>query len=142
MIKNTAAALALLFTVACSSMPMNNSNSNGGGSSLLNAPVATRSVDAAQYILLDAPAQVRQVDFTKVISGLHIRGTMTNRGFYPASGKIEGRGQLCADGKDWLALSDLTVHKASEGKTPTAPYVLGCATSSGFQPASRDIVMQ
>jgi hypothetical protein len=142
MIKQTAASLALLLTVACSSVPSNNSSSTAAGSSLLSAPVATRSIDAPQYISLDQPNQIRQVDFSKQISGLHIRGTLTNRGFYPATAKVEGKGQLCADGQDWLSLSDLSIHKASEGKAKVAPYVSGCATASGFQPASRDIVMQ
>ena len=141
MIKQTAAAFALVLTVACSSVPSNNTANTAGGSSL-TAPVATRSIDAAQYISLDAPNQIREVDYSKQISGLHIRGTLTNRGFYPASTKVEGKGQLCNDGQDWLSLSDLSVHKASDGKAKVAPYVSGCATATGFQPASRDIVMQ
>ena len=73
--------------------------------------------------------------------GLHVRGTMTNRGFYPA-GEIQGSGKFCADGKDWLSLSDLKVHSAAEAKSPIAPYILGCSTSAGFQPASRAVVAQ
>jgi len=140
MIKQSAAALALLLTVACASTSMNSSSSDTGGGNAKSA-VATRSVDAPEYILLQYPSQIRTIDWSKNISALHIKGTLTNRGFYPA-GKIEGNGSFCADGKDWLSLADLSVHKAGEGKTPAAPYVTGCATASGFQPASRDIVLQ
>lgn len=136
MIKRLAPLALLLATVACSSVPMNSSSSAGA------APgVATNKLDATSYILLDAPNQVRTVDWSSTVYPLHIYGTMTNRGFYPA-GKIEGKGKMCANGQDWLSLADLKVYKASDGKTPTAPYVLGCATGSGFQPSSRDIVVQ
>jgi hypothetical protein len=100
---------------------------------------ATR-IDASDYVLLSAPTQLRAIDDSTGVYALHVRGAMTNKGFYPVGG-VQGRGELCADGKDWLSLSDLKVHKASEGGSPTAPYLLGCASNSGFKPASRDIVM-
>ena len=138
MIKRLAPLALLLATVACSSVPMNSSSTTGAAP----APgVATNKLDATSYILLDAPNQVRPVDWSSTVYPLHIYGTMTNRGFYPAS-KVEGKGKLCANGQDWLSLSDLKVYKAADGKTPTAPYVLGCATGSGFQPSSRDVVLQ
>jgi hypothetical protein len=139
MIKRLAPLALLVVSVACSSMPMHSSSS---ASTTAPAPgIATNKLDATSYILLDSPNQVRMVDWSSTVYPLHIYGTMTNRGFYPA-GTIEGKGKLCADGKDWLSLSELKVYKAADGKTPTAPYVTGCATASGFQPSSRDIVLQ
>ena len=122
--KKIAVALALVLTAACASTPMNSSS----------------ATDAPNYILFSSPNAVRNVDFSTAVSGLNLKGTMTNRGFYPA-GKIEGRGNFCADGKDWLSLTDLTIHKTSDGKSPEGSYVLGCVSASGFQPASRDAVV-
>jgi ABC-type phosphate transport system substrate-binding protein len=127
-------SLALLLTAACASLPMNSSsNATAGGSS-------TPNFYATDYVLLSAPTQLRTIDESTTVYPLHVRGALTNRGFYPL-GKVEGHGDLCTDGKDWLSLSDLKVHKAAEGGSPAAPYLLGCASNSGFKPASRDIVM-
>jgi len=138
--KNLAIALALCLTAACSSTPMNSSSKDSGGTLFGSAGVATRSTDAPNYILFSSPNAVRNVDFSTSIYGLNLKGTMTNKGFYPA-GKIEGRGNFCADGKDWLSLNDLSIHKASDGKSPEGSYVLGCVSASGFNPASRDAVV-
>ena len=137
MTRRTASLLALaltatLFSAACASLPM--SSSSTGGSAL------TSSKDAPEYILLSSPSQIRNTDYSQRISAFHVKGTLTNRGFYPA-GQVEGNGDFCTDGKDWLSLSDLKVHKASEGGSPAAPYLLGCASGNGFKPATRDIVM-
>ena len=138
MIKQSAAALSLLLAVACASTPMNSS------SNLTTASVApgvtSNANNAPEYVLLSQPNQVRTYDFSKTVYGFHVRGTMTNKGFYPA-GQVQGRGKFCADGKDWISLNDLQVHKSGDG-SPAAPYLLGCAADSGFQPASRDIVAQ
>jgi len=132
-------ALALLLAFGCASTPTNNET---GGASATVAGLTTNPKNAPEYILLSAPNQVREYDFGNSLGvrGFHIRGTMTNRGFYPA-GEIQGAGKFCTDGKDWLSLSDLKIHNASDGKTPSAPYILGCATSAGFQPASRQVVV-
>jgi hypothetical protein len=114
---------------------MNASSTDASGN---HSAVTTNPNAEEQYILLNAPGQVRVAE-NDVIYPLHIRGTMTNKGFIPA-GNIQGHGKLC-DGKDWLSLADLSVHKAADGKTPAAPYVMGCVAANGFQPASRDIVM-
>jgi hypothetical protein len=139
--KKTAVALALVLTAACASTPMNSSSADKSSGGAATSGVATTANNAPNYILFSQPNAVRTVDFSKSIYGLNLKGTMTNRGFYPATKTIEGHGSFCADGKDWLSLADLSVHKANDGKTPTGSYVLGCATNAGFQPASRDAVV-
>jgi hypothetical protein len=136
MIKRTAAALAVILSVACASTPMTSSTESAGG-----ALKSTTLRDAPDYILLSSPTQVRAYDFSNGVRGLHVRGTLTSAGFVPA-GEIQGSGKMCADGKDWLSLRDMTVHKGGDSASPAAPYIMGCATSSGFQPASRQIVAQ
>jgi hypothetical protein len=139
--KKTAAALALLLSVACASTPMQSSGKDTASGTIFGAAgVAAKSTDAPNYILFSSPNAVRNVDFSTSVYGLNLKGTMTNRGFYPA-GKIEGRGNFCAEGKDWLSLSDLSTHKSADGKSPEGSYVLGCVSASGFQPASRDAVV-
>ena len=140
--KKLAAALALTLAAACASTPMNSSSTkDSGGTPFGTSGIATRSIDAPNYILFSSPNAIRNVDYSSTgVYGLNLKGTMTNKGFVPA-GKIEGHGSFCADGKDWLSLSDLSIHKASDGKSPEGSYVLGCASASGFQPASRDAVV-
>ncbi|HEY3054388.1 MAG TPA: hypothetical protein VGK31_00505 [Thermoanaerobaculia bacterium] len=137
--KTIASSLALLLALGCASSPLHSSNETGGNAGV--ASITSNPKNAPDYILLSAPNQIRTVDFSSAVAirGLHVRGTMTNRGFMPA-GEIQGNGKFCTDGKDWLSLSDLKVYTAD--KTPSAPYILGCATTSGFQPASRAIVAQ
>lgn len=135
MIKRIApVAVLLLLTVACASVPMNSSSSAGAAT----VPgVATNPATAPDYILLTSPSQVRTYDYNQPVYGFHVRGTFTSRGFVPA-GEVQGRGDFCADGRDWYSFSDLKVHKAGEG-TPTGAHLLGCANGSGFKPASRQI---
>lgn len=139
--KTIAASLLLLLAVGCASTSMNATNETGGASA--PAGITTNAKNAPEYVLLSAPNQIRTYDFGSAVGvrGLHVRGTMTNRGFYPA-GEIQGSGKFCADGKDWFSLSDLKVHTAAEAKAPVAPYIIGCSTSAGFQPASRAVVAQ
>ena len=134
--KRTIATLALVLSAACASTPMTSNETAGG------ALRAVSAKDAPDYILLSEPNQIRSYDFSNAVGvkGFHVRGTMTNVGFMPA-GDIQGNGKTC-EGQDWLSLRELRVYKAANGKTPVAPYVLGCATASGFQPASRTVVAQ
>ncbi len=134
-------ALALVLAVGCASTATNSNNEAGGTPTI--AGITSNPRNAPEFVLLSAPTQVRTYDFSDSLGvrGFHVRGTLTNKGFYPA-GEVQGSGKFCADGKDWFSLSELKVHTASDGKAPIAPYILGCATSSGFQPASRTIVMQ
>jgi len=134
-------ALVLLLTAGCASTATNSNRDTGGGPSV--AGLTKNPKNAPEYVLLSAPNQVREYDFNNAVGvrGLHVRGTMTNQGFYPA-GEIQGAGKFCTEGKDWFSLSELKVHVASEGKVPAVPYIVGCASSSGFQPASRSVVAQ
>ncbi len=123
--KSFAAVVALLILAGCATSTTS--------PSLKNAP---------EYILLSAPGQVQTYDLSAVTpSGLYVRGMLTDTGFRPV-GDIQGKGKFCADGKDWLSLSELKVYTASDGKTPVAPYILGCSNGRGFEPASRAIVAQ
>ena len=120
--KTLATSLVLLLALGCASAPMNSSNESGGNAAV--TAITTNAKNAPDYILFSSPNQIRNYDFGNAIGvrGLHVRGTLTNRGFLPA-GEIQGNGKFCAEGKDWLSLSDLRVHSASEGKTPAAPYI-------------------
>jgi len=140
--KTFASSLALLLALGCASSPLGSNHESGGGNANV-AGITSNPRNAPDYILLSSPNQVRTVDFSSAVGirGLHVRGTLTNRGFIPA-GEIQGNGKFCTEGKDWLSLADLKVHTASDGKTPSAPYIIGCATNSGFQPASRAVVAQ
>ncbi|HKO02729.1 MAG TPA: hypothetical protein VJ032_13600 [Thermoanaerobaculia bacterium] len=137
--KNASALAVLLLSVACASMPMKSSDNAGTSGS--SSAIAKSSLQAQNYILFSSPGQIRSVDDDTVVTGFSLKGTLTNKGFMPA-GSIEGRGSFCAEGKDWLSLSDLKVHKASEG-SPSGSYVLGCANANGsFSPASREVAAQ
>ncbi|HET7435153.1 MAG TPA: hypothetical protein VFN10_10635 [Thermoanaerobaculia bacterium] len=135
MIKQIAAAASLVLAVACASAPGTSTGTTG------NAAVSRSAATATEYVLLSQPNAVRSFDFQKPEYNLHVRGTWNGSQFVPA-GSVQGHGQLCSDGKDYLALGELKVYKASEGKTPSAPYLVGCATDRGFVPASREIVTQ
>jgi hypothetical protein len=135
--KKVLAPILVLLAVGCASTSMRPSSSSAGSASPASRPAGAR---ADAYVLLSAPNQVRELALSNV-RDFHINGTMTTRGFLPLS-QVEGSGNFCSEGKDWLELTNLTVHRAGDSKTPSAPYVLGCATTAGFQPASRDIVLQ
>lgn len=138
MIKRTSAALLVLVSAAaCASTPLTSSSGNGGGTADSSLPTLR---NAPHYVLLSSPNQIRTWDFGNPIGvkGLHVRGISTNLGFR-AIGDIQGNGKFCEAGQDWLGLNDLTVRKASQGRAPEAPYILGCASGSSFQPASRAI---
>lgn len=137
MTRTLATLAVLLLAAACATAPMT-SSSNANALS----PAAPASATAqSEYILLSSPSSVRLWEVTDPETGLHVRGAMSAHGFVPVGG-VQGRGKLCTDGKDWFSFSDLRIHKASEGGTPVAPYLLGCASGSKFVPASREVVTQ
>lgn len=136
MIRKFAPLAVLLLTVACASAPMTSSSPSS------STPTAVPSgMASAEYVLLSSPTSVRVWDATDPEIGFHVRGAMTTRGFAPAGG-VQGRGKLCTDGQDWLSFSDLKIHKASDGVTPSGSYLLGCASGTKFVPASREVVTQ
>jgi hypothetical protein len=137
--KTLASAFALLLAVACSSMPSAPGNEYGGSGS---AGISVNPKTAPDFILLSSPGTVQTWDYTALKPReFYVRGMLTTHGFR-AAGEIEGNGKLCEGGSDWFSLAELKVHTAAEGKSPVAPYILGCANGRGFQPASRAIVMQ
>jgi hypothetical protein len=136
MLKKCAAVLAVVFALGCASTATKQTAAETGGSS---QSIAATRLYATDYILLSDTRALRPIDDSSSVYPLHIRGTLTNRGFMPV-GNIQGHGKLCT-GNDWLSVADQKVYKAGEG-TPVAPYVLGCANGNGgFTPASREIVM-
>jgi hypothetical protein len=139
MTKKSSVALLLLLAVACASNPVS-TGGNGGASGSATLPNVKNAPD---YVLLSAPNQVREYDFGNAIGvkGLHVRGVMTNRGFQPI-GDVQGNGKFCEGGQDWLSLADMAVYKAGDSRARRAPYLVGCANGSSFQPSSRTIVTQ
>lgn len=134
--KRTAAALALLFMVGCASNSMTSNETTGS-----NGTTAKRGGYARDFIALATPGDVRMWDLGSgaSVGGFYVRGNKTRQGFIPV-GEVQGNGNFCAGGKDWLSLTDLRVYTAD--KTPVAPYILGCVSGNGFRPASREIVTQ
>ena len=130
--------LLLVISTACASTSLHSTSTTAYGSG--SPSPRARAARADYYVLLSSPNQLREMSLG-TINAFHVSGIMNGRGFSPVS-QVEGNGQFCADGKDWLDLANLSVHKAAEGHPPAAPYLLGCAVSSGFQPASRDIATQ
>lgn len=145
MYKGIVPSIVLVVAAACASAPMTSSKTEIGRTSGTSGFAQMVKLSNAPHVIaLSAPNQVGDWDFSSTsggVRGFHLRGTMTNHGFV-AAGPVQGKGKLCTDGQDWYSLTDLSVHKANEGRAPAAPYLLGCATSSGFQPASREIVAQ
>lgn len=125
--------VVLLLAAGCATGPMTSAST---------AAEDKRAIaKTTEYVLLSSPTAVRDWNAMDPEVGLHVRGTMTTHGFVPVGG-VQGRGKLCTDGRDWVSFADLRIHKATEGGTPAAPYILGCASGSKFVPASREIVAQ
>ena len=137
MMKRTAAALALLLMVGCASSSMTSNETTGS----TGTTAKSSGGYARDFIALSTPGDVRMWDLGSgaSVGGFYVRGNKTRHGFIPV-GEVQGKGNFCADGRDWLSLTDLRVYTAD--KTPVAPYVLGCVSGNGFRPASREIVTQ
>jgi hypothetical protein len=124
---------ALLFAVGCASSAADGSGSDSSVGSSMDKASATH------YRLFSDPRHIRQLDWGNPPQGLHVKGRVTNRGFEAMSG-VEGRGSLCADGKDFVTISDGLFHDASAGEAPAGPFVYGCKGMTGaFKPATREI---
>ncbi len=124
-------ALLALLAVGCASNSASTGDSGGAGS-LLRGP------SASHYRLMSDPRHVREIDWSRPPQALHVKGTLTSRGFEPSS-SVEGSGRLCEGGTDWVNLRDGQFHAAGAG-SPEGPYVFGCkGRSGGFAPATREI---
>ena len=73
--------------------------------------------------------------------GLFVRGTLTGGVFTPAS-DVEGKGTIGANAghPGWLELSSGEFFGQETARAPTAPYVEGSMTTTGFVPSSRSVV--
>jgi hypothetical protein len=136
--KKLALVSILLLAVACSSTSMTSSSPTAAGAI---GDAAKFAKAPTHYVLLSDPKSPRELDWdAEHRASFYVKGYMTNAGFMPV-GSVEGRGRLCADGKEWVDLKNLEVHAA--GDAPKAPYVMGCRTSMGaFVPSTRDVVLQ
>lgn len=129
--------LVAMFAFGCASSATSGSST---GSSLGASLGDSRS--ATHYRLLSDPLPIREIDWSNPPNSLHIKGQITTRGFQPLS-QVEGRGGLCAEGKDFVTLSDGEFHAAADGATPTGYYIYGCkGMTGGFKPATREILGQ
>ncbi|MEO8217591.1 MAG: hypothetical protein ABI718_10965 [Acidobacteriota bacterium] len=127
-----AVTFILIFTAACASTSGMNSENKGSG-------MSARRTDATHYRLVSDPRTVREIVWSQPPLALHVKGTMTTAGFEP-TGDVDGRGALCADGKDWVNLRDGSFHTSAESMTPGTPYLLGCkGRTGGFMPATKKV---
>lgn len=127
-------AITILFAAAlaigCASTGMT-SYENAAGSAELEKQTPSH------YRLLSDPDSIRQIDWGRPLTSLHVKGYLTPQGFVPVS-KVEGRGGLCESADSWVSLKDGAVHANSEA--PTGPYVSGCVSSQGgFKPSTREV---
>lgn len=122
--------LAALFTVGCASTSMT-SYENAAGSDELKGKTPTH------YRLLSDPDSIREIDWGRPLTGLHVKGYLTSQGFVPVS-KVEGVGGVCEGGDSWVNLKTGSIHSASE--SPSGPHVKGCVSSQGgFKPATKEV---
>jgi len=126
----TTILLAALMTIGCASTSMT-SYENAAGSDELKAQ------SPSHYRLLSDPDTIRQIDWGRPMTALHVKGYLTDQGFVPVS-KVEGRGGLCSSSDAWVNLKDGSIHSSNE--SPTGPYVSGCMSSqSGFKPSTKEV---
>jgi len=126
----TTILFAALLAIGCASTSMT-SYDNAIGSDELKAQ------SPSHYRLLSDPDSIREIDWGRPLTSLHVKGYLTPQGFVPVS-KVEGRGGLCGSADAWVNLKDGSVH--SNGESPAGPYVSGCVSSQGgFKPATREV---
>lgn len=130
----TGILFAALFAVGCSSTSMV-PNETATGAAELSGKTPT------YYRLVSDPRTIREIDWGRPLTSLHVKGHLTNQGFMPLA-KIEGSGRLCENGNDWVSLADGEFHSADSGETPKGPYIKGCKGRTGaFLPASKDVLV-
>jgi hypothetical protein len=122
---------AAIFAVGCASTSMT-SYDNAAGSDELRAKTPSH------YRLLSDPDSIREINWGRPLTALHVKGYLTSQGFVPVS-KVEGRGGLCKGGDDsWLSLKDGQIH--SNGEAASGPHVKGCVSSQGgFRPSTKEV---
>ncbi len=126
----TVLIVAALFAVGCASTSMT-SYENAAGSSELAATTPTH------YRLLSDPDSIREIDWGRPLTALHVKGYFTNQGFVPVA-KVDGSGGLCKSSDAWVNLTDGSIHGANE--SPSAPHVKGCFSEQrGFKPATKEV---
>lgn len=132
--KMTGILFATLLAVGCSSTSMSTTETAAGVSEL-------KGKTPSYYRLVSDPLPIREIDWGRPLTSLHVKGYLTNQGFVPVS-KVEGSGRLCEGGTDWVDLADGSFHKGDSGETPKGPHLMGCKSrSGGFMPASKDVVV-
>ncbi len=130
----TGLLFATLLAVGCSSTSMTSLENTAGSPELSKK-------EPTHYRLLSDPRSIREIDWGRPLTSLHVKGYLTNQGFVPLS-KVEGSGGLCKDGNDFVTLADGEFHSAGSGDTPKGPYVKGCKSrTGGFMPSSKEIVV-
>lgn len=92
------------------------------------------------YRTLSDPNSLRFIDAAQPPRAFHVKGVATADGKFEWAKKVEGKGKLCADGKDWLNLNDGTIHDASDNAKPNGPYVVGCKAGNTLTPSSLEVV--
>ena len=129
--------LLTVFAFGCASSATDSASSNPSlGSS------RSISKNATHYRLLSDPLPIREIDWSDPPTGRHVKGRVTTGGFEPLT-QVQGRGGLCAEGKDFVTLSDGMFHAAASGAAPSGYYLYGCKSATGgFKPASRDMLGQ
>lgn len=126
----TTILFAALFAIGCASTSMT-SYENAAGSDELEAKTPSH------YRLLSDPDSIREINWGRPLTSLHVKGYLTAQGFVPVS-KVEGRGGLCESADAWVNLKDGSIHSA--GESPSGPHVKGCVSSQGgFKPSTKDV---
>jgi hypothetical protein len=90
------------------------------------------------YRLTNDPNSLRSIDVIQPPRAFHVKAVASETGMQWSS-KVEGKGKLCPEGKDWLSLNDGVIHAANDGSQPSGPYVLGCKSGNAFTPSSLDV---
>lgn len=131
--KRIALVLAILsvFAFACASNMTPKSAPLGGSDAVAG------KFSPTIYRLVSDPDMLLDLEIGRQVRPYHVKGQVVNGKVIWAS-QIEGKGKLCPEGKEWVALNHGTIHPATE--TPAGPHILGCRASNGlFQPASTEV---
>ena len=92
------------------------------------------------YRTMTDPASLQSIDLSRPPRAFHVKGIASSDGKFEWGKKVEGKGKLCADGKDWLNLNDGKIHAAGDNAKPTGPYVVGCKAGNTLTPSSLEVL--